>query len=70
MSQATRINNRKAAQRLGVAPETLRKWRWEGRGPRFIRYGDGPGARCYYDTDDLDAYLAKRTVTTTEDAQP
>lgn len=41
----TWISSTQAAQRLGIKPKTLAKWRMEGRGPvyhkmssRFVRY--------------------------------
>ena len=33
------INERQAAQRLGLAVQTLRNWRSQGRGPEYIRFG-------------------------------
>lgn len=52
------------AERKGLAPFTLRKWRHEGRGPEFIRVS----ARCIrYDPDIADAWFeARRARSTTQ----
>jgi len=49
------LRETEVAKRLGLAPATLRKWRWEGRGPSFVRVG---GA-IRYDPADLRAFMAK-----------
>ena len=60
-----RLPTRRAAEYLGVAPETLRNWRWRGRGPRYSRLGDGPGARAVYRKGDLDNWLEERSFNST-----
>ena len=42
-----------AAATLGLAVATLRRWRWAGCGPRFIKLG----AAVRYDPADLAAYI-------------
>ncbi len=42
---------------LGRRPQTLRKWRLQGRGPCFIRRGEGPGARVLYRVRDVSCWL-------------
>lgn len=54
-----------AAQVLGIQAATLRKWRHLGRGPSFVRYGAGAGARCYYRVCDISEWIAKRTFHST-----
>lgn len=27
------------AEQLGVSQKTLNKWRWEGRGPEYVKFG-------------------------------
>lgn len=39
--------------RTGIPVETLRYWRWAGRGPKSFRLG----RRVVYDLDDLDSWL-------------
>ena len=36
----------------GVSQNTLRKWRWEGKGPQFVKLG----ARVAYRAVDIDSY--------------
>lgn len=41
-----------AARVLGVAPQTLARWRVEGRGPRYRKVS----SRVLYDASDVDAF--------------
>lgn len=43
------------AERFGLSVHTLRKWRWAGRGPRFLKVG---GRAVRYREEDLTAFLA------------
>jgi hypothetical protein len=52
---------------LGRRPQTLRRWRLEGRGPRYIRIGNGPAARVLYRWADVETWMAARTFTTTSE---
>ena len=36
----------------GVSQNTLRKWRWEGKGPCFVKLG----ARVVYRSTDIEAF--------------
>jgi hypothetical protein len=47
-----------AAERLGLSPATLRKWRCQGRGPRFARLG----RRILYRPADLDDFVLRNLV--------
>ncbi len=49
-----RLSNDAAAEYVGLAPQTLNRWRGEGRGPRFMKLG----SRVVYDQADLDEWLA------------
>ena len=33
------INEHEAAERLGMSVKTMRRWRWEGRPPEFVKLG-------------------------------
>jgi hypothetical protein len=44
------------ARRWGISPRSLEKWRWLGRGPRFLKIG----SRCAYRVEDVEAYEAER----------
>jgi hypothetical protein len=42
------ISSKRAAELIGVKPQTLRLWRYAGKGPRYIRLGENrycPNAR-------------------------
>ncbi len=68
MISATLVTTANAAQLLGIQAGTLRKWRHLGRGPSFVRYGSGAGARCFYRLCDLTHWLDERTFKSTADA--
>jgi len=53
------LDSKKAAQRLGLAPATLERWRWKGEGPTYRKFG---GA-VRYSTSDLDAFALAAEVT-------
>lgn len=42
---------------LCIAPATLRKWRWEGKGPRFIKVGRKVAYRESDITDFIEAQV-------------
>ena len=54
-----------AAQQLGMKSQTLRKWRHNGRGPRYVRLGNRRTGRAMYRPSDLDAWLAANTYSST-----
>ena len=47
------INEMKLSEILGVSSNTLRKWRWEGKGPQFIKLG----SKVAYRQADVDKYI-------------
>ena len=60
----TLVRPEAAAQRLGVSPSTLAKWRMTGDGPPFRKLS----ARCVrYALDDLEAYMRAKSQQTTAD---
>lgn len=69
-SQApTVLNTESAAARLGVAGQTLRRWRCTGDGPPFLKLGsDKRNARVVYLVKDLDAWLEAQRRTPGEAA--
>jgi predicted DNA-binding transcriptional regulator AlpA len=50
------LNDRDAASFLGIAAQTLRKWRYANRGPRGFRVGTS----VRYSVEDLQAWLDSR----------
>ncbi|MGO9154110.1 helix-turn-helix domain-containing protein [Mycobacterium sp.] len=53
------VGPRRAAPMLDVEPDTLKRWRMTGKGPRYSRIGN----RVRYRIADLEAWLAEHTVT-------
>lgn len=60
------LNEYAAADMLGLSVKTLRRWRWAGRGPRFIKIG----AAVRYDLTDLRAYIEAGRRNSTSDPGP
>lgn len=64
------LNEKQAAQELGLSVHTLRKWRRLLRGPAFMkipgamRRGHGRAGRVLYRDEDLRAFQAEMTVPT------
>ncbi|MDA8429409.1 MAG: helix-turn-helix domain-containing protein [Geobacteraceae bacterium] len=54
-----------AASYLNIQPTTLEQWRWNGKGPRFVKIGRSVRYRII----DLDAFLADRVFNSTTEAQ-
>ena len=59
----TLVNEREAARRLSLRVATLRRWRWAGKPPHFVKIG---GA-VRYDPSDLDAFIKAGRRTSTSD---
>ena len=52
------LNEVKAAEALCLKPETLCRWRWEGKGPAYHKIG----AAIRYGRADLEAFVATHRV--------
>jgi excisionase family DNA binding protein len=57
------VNQKQAAQFLGLSPRTLESWRLTGNGPAYIKVG----RRVRYRRSDLEAWLDARRRTSTSD---
>ena len=55
---------RQAADHLCISELTLRKWRWEGKGPSFVKIG----RKVAYRDDDLRAYVRSMVRSSTSDS--
>jgi hypothetical protein len=62
------INSYQLGQRWGVAPQTLARWRCEGRGPKFFKVG----GKILYRLADVEAFEAENvhSVTAKDDGKP
>jgi len=49
------LTENQAAQILGVNAGTLRRWRWSGEGPEYLRIGR---RAIRYESTDLEAFIA------------
>jgi len=59
------LTTEEAAAYLQVKPTTLEQWRWNGKGPQFIKLG----RCCRYRKADLEAFIEGRAFTSTTEAQ-
>ena len=46
------LNQKQLAERWGVSPKTLERWRWLGQGPKFLKLG----GRIVYRLADIETY--------------
>ncbi|MFF9687296.1 helix-turn-helix domain-containing protein [Streptomyces sp. NPDC014623] len=53
-----------AGQLMGVSPQTLANWRWQGIGPAYIKLTPGRGGRIRYNRAAVEAWMCSRTVET------
>jgi hypothetical protein len=61
LSDEPLVNEHAAAHWLGVAAATLRRWRWQGGGPPFVRVG----RHVRYAPAVLREYVERHTCTST-----
>lgn len=59
----TLLNVKQTAEKLCVSEMTLRKWRWEGKGPKFVKMG----RKVVYRESDLRDYVSSMVRTSTSD---
>ncbi len=60
------VNETEAARILKLQVTTLRRWRWAGKGPRFLKLG----AAVRYDPADLTAFIEAGRRNSTSDPGP
>ena len=57
------LTENEVADVLHVEPTTLRRWRWAGSGPAFVKVGNA----VRYDPDDVSAFIeAGRRISTSD----
>ena len=54
------LSEGKTAEYLGVSPSTLRSWRSQLKGPKFVRLG----SRIGYPTSEIDQFIRANLVST------
>ncbi len=60
------LNETEAARILAMRVTTLRRWRWAGKGPQFVKVG----AAVRYDPADLAAFIDAGRRASTSDPGP
>ena len=63
----TYLSSPEVARKLGLQPQTLRKWRLQGLGPQYIRLGSHPRGRVLYRVADVERWTAARCFASTAD---
>lgn len=63
------MSQEEVAALAGRAPRTLEGWRSRGKGPPFVKTGEGPNAKVYYRRADVEAWLASRVFRSTAEAK-
>ena len=61
--QKVLLTEEQASQAVGFKVATLRKRRWQGLAPRFLKIG----SKVYYDQNDLNSYLESCVRNSTSD---
>ena len=60
------INEKAAAEKIGLSVHWLRRKRWSGGGIPYCKVGDGGAVR--YRIEDIDAYINSRLCKSTSEA--
>lgn len=55
------VDQKDLAGRWLISPRTLEQWRWQGRGPRYLKIG----GRVVYRLSDIEAFELERIHTNT-----
>jgi len=58
------LTEEQVADQLSITTNTLRKWRWLGKGPAFIKIG----AAVRYEADTLATFIKSNIKTSTSEA--
>ncbi|MGB3974891.1 MAG: helix-turn-helix domain-containing protein [bacterium] len=66
ISKVKLLSTAQAAEFLNMKPQTLRKWRSDGRGPKYQRFG-GLKSKAYYRMSDIEAWLDEHSYSSTSD---
>ncbi len=63
--RVTLVTSKEAAKMLGIKAQTLRRWRYKGKGPRYIRLGENSSCPAGYRLSDLEHWIEEHTFSTT-----
>ena len=59
------ISSKRTAAMLGIKLQTLRRWRYEGKGPEYIRMGAKIGSRVAYRIDAVERWIESHSFRST-----
>jgi predicted DNA-binding transcriptional regulator AlpA len=59
------ISSKRTAAMLGIKLQTLRRWRYEGKGPEYIRMGAKIGSRVAYRVDAVESWIETHSFRST-----
>lgn len=62
----TLLTPNELAERLKIHPGTLRRWRMDGEGPRWIKLGNAQSSSVRYELADVEAWEKKGQSTQVE----
>lgn len=54
------LTTEQLADRWGLSANRLKQWRTEGKGPGFVKLGDGPKAPVRYKLEDIEEFEKDR----------
>jgi len=57
----THLNQFELSLRWRISPRSLERWRWEGKGPQYLKIG----GRVVYRLEDIEAYEAEQLRSST-----
>ena len=60
--QSKLLNERQAAEYLGVSPYLLQRWRCQQTGPDYVRMGGRNGRAIRYPQSALDSWIDANTI--------
>ena len=67
MNMRSMLTSAETAAVLRIRPQSLRKMRYRGDGPRYVRYGSTGKGPAFYRPEDVDAWLEARVRRSTAD---
>lgn len=53
------------SEMIGISVNTLRKWRWEGKGPKFVKFG----SRVSYRQCDVEQFVESNLFSSTTECE-
>lgn len=65
-TQNTAMTTAQLAERLGVTPQCLRRWRMRGLGPAYFKFGDPVSGGVRYRESEVIAWEQSRITRTRE----